>query len=118
MKDQRIYKILSAPDWAAAETSGVIQTALDEKDGYVHLSTRDQVGDTLALHYKEAKGVRLLEYRHVDLEQMGALRWEPSRGGDLFPHLYGSLDLARAGQVWTLTLRADGTPLLPWKGGG
>ncbi len=107
----RVYKILSAEDWAVAENLGHSQTALDEGDGYVHLSTREQVHETLRLHYPGAQDVRLLEYI---VEEMGLpVRWEESRGGQLFPHLYATLYVDRAKRVWTLTLDADGVPELP-----
>jgi uncharacterized protein (DUF952 family) len=107
----RVYKILSEPDWRLAEQLGHTQTALDEGDGYVHLSTRDQVQETLRLHYPGQKHVRLLEFI---VEEMGQpVRWEESRGGDLFPHLYATLYLRGAKRVWTLQLQEDGVPALP-----
>lgn len=107
----RVYKILSADDWAVASELGYSQTALDEGDGYVHLSTRDQIGETLQLHYSGAEDVRLLEY--VVEEMSGPIRWEESRGGQLFPHLYSTLRIAAAKRVWTLSLGPDGSPELP-----
>lgn len=106
-----VYKILSAEDWAIAQTLGYSKTALDEGDGYVHLSTRDQVGETLALHYRGRTGVHLLEYV---LEQFsGEVRWEESRGGQLFPHLYAALRLDAVRRHWQLETGADGIPQLP-----
>lgn len=113
MTDKYVYKILSAPDWATAEKSGTSQTALDMGDGYVHLSTRAQVGETLALQYKDAEQVRLLEYTIDALGRMGEVRWEVSRGGQLFPHLYGDLNISDAAKVWILDLDSAGTPILP-----
>jgi len=113
MTDSHVYKILSPADWVIAQEKGVSATALDEGDGYVHLSTRAQVGQTLALHYKGVERVQLLAYKVSDLEAMGELRWEPSRGGDLFPHLYGDLQIAKAEQVWVLSLDSSGVPILP-----
>ncbi len=113
MTDTHVYKILSAENWQKAEAQGYPSTALDREDGYVHLSTRAQVGETLALHYKAAHAVRLLEYELTDLEATGALKWEPSRGGDLFPHLYAQLPVAHAARIWTLELGADQVPALP-----
>lgn len=111
MAHSRVYKILSDSDWIVSERLGRSQTALDERDGYVHLSARDQVAETLALHYAGATEVRLLEF---DAETLGGdLRWEASRGGQLFPHLYGPLPLAGAKRRWTLTNHPDGRPALP-----
>ena len=113
MADQRVYKILSAEDWALAEGEGVSATDLDNADGYVHLSTGAQVGQTLALHYRGVDKVRLLAYQLSDVEAMGDVRWEPSRGGDLFPHLYGALRISDAKHAWVLELDSDGVPILP-----
>ena len=107
----RVYKILSAADWEVAQTLGYTKTALDEGDGYVHLSTRDQVAETLQLHYPQSENVRLLEY--IVEEMSGPIRWEESRGGQLFPHLYSTLRLDAAKRSWTLALDADGIPILP-----
>lgn len=107
----RIYKILSAADWQTAEALGYTQTALDEGDGFVHLSTRAQVAETLKLHYPHQQEVRLLEYI---AEEMGSpVRWEESRGGQLFPHLYSTLRIDGAKRIWTLTLGPEGVPELP-----
>lgn len=106
-----VYKILSTEDWRVAETLGYSQTALDEGDGYVHLSTRAQVAETLSLHYLGQADVRLLEY--VAEEMSGPVRWEESRGGQLFPHLYSTLHINAAKRVWILDLGADNVPRLP-----
>lgn len=107
----RVYKILSDADWRVASDLGYSQTALDEGDGYVHLSTREQVAETLALHYHGQSDVRLLEY--VVEEMSGPIRWEESRGGQLFPHLYARLQIGDAKRIWSLDLKPDDTPKLP-----
>jgi len=107
----RVYKILSQDDWATAAQLGYTQTALDEGDGYVHLSTRAQVQETLSLHYPGRENVRLLEFV---VEEMGLpIRWEESRGGQLFPHLYARLRVEMAKRTWTLTLDDQNVPELP-----
>lgn len=114
MSDRRetlVYKILGAEDWRVAQSLGVTRTALDEGDGYVHLSTRAQVGETLRLHYAGQADVRLLEYELSSLS--GEVRWEASRGGALFPHLYAPLPLDAAKRVWRLVCEVDKTPRLP-----
>ncbi len=85
-----IYKILRAPEWAAFQAAGETQGApVDLADGFIHFSTADQAAGTAAKHFAEADGLVLLA---VDSDALGpALRWEPSRGGALFPHLYGPL---------------------------
>ena len=106
-----VYKILNPSDWETAQQLGHTKTALDENDGYVHLSTRAQVAETLALHYKDQANVRLLEYV---VEEIGVpIRWEESRGGQLFPHLYSTLRMDDAKRDWVLEIDQDGIPLLP-----
>lgn len=86
-----IFKIESADIWRAAEAAGVYKGApVDLEDGFIHLSAADQVAGTLAKHFADRTDLLLIAF---DTETLGAaLRWEPSRGGALFPHLYGSLD--------------------------
>jgi uncharacterized protein (DUF952 family) len=85
-----IYKLLPAEEWTAAETRGSFEgSAVDRRDGYIHLSGHDQVVETAARHFAGQPGLILLT---VDPDRLGDdLRWEPSRGGALFPHLYGPL---------------------------
>jgi uncharacterized protein (DUF952 family) len=88
-----IYKILATDEWTQARAAGhVAGTALDRQDGYLHLSAADQVVETARRHYTGVTGLTLLA---VDEDRLGGeLRWEPSRGGALFPHLYGVLPLS------------------------
>jgi len=106
-----VYKILSRDDWAIAKDLGYTNTALDTGDGYVHLSTRTQVAETLQLHYKNQSDVGLFEFAEGSLPD--ALKWEQSRGGQLFPHLYEKLSLDLAKRTWTLETDAEGVPQLP-----
>ncbi len=94
----RICKILPRADWEAAQAAGVYRgSALDLKDGFIHFSAEDQVAETLQLHF--AGQVDLLVVA-VEAEALGdGLKWEPSRGGALFPHLYGALPTALAVSV-------------------
>jgi uncharacterized protein (DUF952 family) len=87
-----IYKILSTAEWAQARQVGRFDgSAVDRRDGFIHFSAPDQVVATAALHFAGQTDLTLLT---VDPERLGAaLRWEPSRGGALFPHLYGPLPL-------------------------
>lgn len=111
LQQTRVYKILNAADWVHAEDVGYSETALDEGDGYVHLSTRAQVAETLALHYPGQTEVRLLEFIAEDMT--GPVRWEESRGGQLFPHLYARLHIKTARRLWVLENNGDGIPQLP-----
>ncbi len=87
-----IYKILRAGEWAALRDGGETSGApIDVTDGYVHFSTAEQAAETAARHFAGAEGLMLLAY---EAEALGpALKWEESRGGALFPHLYAPLRL-------------------------
>ncbi len=88
-----VYKILRAPEWADLRAAGATSGApVDLADGFVHLSTAGQVRETAARHFTGEDGLWLLA---CDGDALGeALKWEPSRGGALFPHLYRPLRLA------------------------
>jgi uncharacterized protein (DUF952 family) len=89
----RAYKILTAGQWAAWQAAGRFTGApIDIEDGYIHLSAADQVAETAEKHFA---GLRELVLVEVDLTMLGEdVRWEPSRGGQLFPHVYGIIPLA------------------------
>ncbi|MCC2096683.1 MAG: DUF952 domain-containing protein [Hyphomicrobiales bacterium] len=82
-----VYKIATAEQWAAAQTAGVFAGApVDLADGFIHFSTASQTRETAARHFAGADGLVLAA---LDADALGAdLKWEVSRGGDLFPHLY------------------------------
>lgn len=107
-----IYKIVSADLWQAAETAGSFSGAgIDLADGYIHFSTAAQARRTAELYFRGQQNLLLVA---VDGESLGAaLKYEPSRGGDLFPHLYGVLPLAAVIWVKPLPLDADGNHLFP-----
>ena len=88
-----IYKILRDEEWAALQANGATPGApADVADGYVHFSTAAQVRETASKHFAGQDGLFVLA---LEADTLGeALIWEPSRGGALFPHLYGSLRLA------------------------
>lgn len=102
-----IYRALSRPEWASAEAAGIYRGhEHDLRDGFLHLSTAAQLAETLARHYAGRADLVLLE---VDPASLGdALKWEPSRGGDLFPHLYAGLTPAMVRRVIAAPLGADG----------
>jgi uncharacterized protein (DUF952 family) len=93
-----IYKILPRAEWDAATATGRFDgSAIDLKDGFIHFSAGDQWAETLRLHFAGQQGLVLVA---VDADRLGdALKWELSRGGALFPHLYGPLDPALAVSV-------------------
>lgn len=91
LSPELVYKIMPEADWLMARAAGAFAgSAVDLADGYVHLSAADQVEGTLARHYA---GVDRLVIAGFEPKDLGAhdLRWEASRGGDLFPHLYAPL---------------------------
>lgn len=108
----RIYKIASQDVMNAAERSGTFTgMPIDAEDGYIHFSTAAQLSETLSLHFRGQSDLALFA---VETAAMGeALKWEPSRGGALFPHVYGSFGTDRI--VWrgTASVAADGTVTLP-----
>jgi len=107
-----IYKICPRALWKEAERVGRFNGApVDRADGFIHFSTSAQVRETAARHFAEADDLVLIEVDPAAVD--GELRWEPSRGGALFPHLYGSLPLSAVRRVEPLPLAADGTHLFP-----
>jgi len=109
---QLIYKILALSEWRAAEAAGVFAGAgIDLSDGYIHFSTQEQAAETAAKHFA---GKRDLVLVAVDADRLGpALKWEVSRGGALFPHLYGTLATRDALWVKPLPLGPDGKHRFP-----
>lgn len=107
-----IYKILPRDMWEAAVAAGFFNgSAVDIADGFIHFSTETQVRETAAKHFA---GVRDLVLVAVPAAALGsAIKWEPSRGGDLFPHLYGPLPVASASWAKPLPIDADGVHLFP-----
>jgi uncharacterized protein (DUF952 family) len=107
-----VYKILPASLWHEAERAGVFRGApVDLADGYIHFSTAGQVGETAAKHFAGQTDLVLL---HIDADALGsALKWEPSRGGALFPHLYAELDVKHVSRADPLPLGADGRHIFP-----
>lgn len=112
MSELVIYKISSRDAWLAAVASGTFQGSADDlRDGYIHFSTRDQLAATLAKHFAGQTDLMIIAF---DASSLGpALKWEASRGGALFPHLYAPLDVTLARQTWLLAVAVDGVSTLP-----
>ncbi|MCC7177550.1 MAG: DUF952 domain-containing protein [Acidobacteria bacterium] len=107
-----IFKLVDEPSWAKAAATGQFDgSAIDARDGYIHLSTVGQVRETAARHFAGQPGLLLIAVAAGPLA--GHLRWEPSRGGDLFPHLYGPLPLAAVRAVTALALDDTGRHVFP-----
>lgn len=107
MRPMLIYKIFRADEWTAMQAEGQSHGApVDLADGFVHFSTAAQLPETLSRHFAGENGLMLLACDFTGVQD--DLRWEPSRGGDLFPHLYRPLRMSDI--VWTrrIELTADG----------
>ena len=104
-----VYKIVSAADWRDACRDGVYRGSVDDRrDGFIHLSTGDQLEGTAERHFLNRDDLLLVAF---DAAALGApLRFEPSRGGALFPHLYGELATGLARWEKPMTVGTDGVP--------
>jgi uncharacterized protein (DUF952 family) len=109
---RRIYKICPASAWREAERQGVYRGSADDiRDGFIHFSLPSQLAETARRHFLGQTGLFLIE---VDADALGeALRWERSRHDELFPHLYGDLDLGAVTAVLDIHARSDGSHDLP-----
>ena len=107
-----VFKIVGDADWKAAERNGEYAGSSDDRrDGFIHLSTASQVAGTLERHFSGRGDLVIVA---VDVRPLGlALRYEPSRGGALFPHLYGVLRLAAVAWAARLPLGPDGHHVIP-----
>lgn len=101
------FKLVDRAEWDAARAAGAYEgSAVDLADGYIHMSSAAQLAETARRHYVGRNDLLLVE---VDLTVLGAaLKWETSRGGDLFPHLFAPLPLSAARDERGLSVDADG----------
>ncbi|HET9629472.1 MAG TPA: DUF952 domain-containing protein [Novosphingobium sp.] len=106
------YKVLTADQWAQFQRDGVFKGApVDLADGYIHLSTAEQLGETIAKHFAGQEGLIVAE---VDLAAVGgSVKWEPSREGALFPHVYAVLPMCAVVASAPLVQASDGAVILP-----
>lgn len=107
-----IFKIVERDAWAAACRDGSYRGSPDDvRDGYIHFSAAPELAATAAKYFRGVANLLLVAY---DERVLGdALKWEPARGGALFPHLYGDLPTALALWAKPLPLGADGVPIIP-----
>ena len=107
----RIYKLLTRPEWLAASDAGVFTgSPVDLADGFIHFSTAAQAPETGRKYFSGVEGLVAVAF---EAETLGdGLKWEPSRGGDLFPHLYGPLPTALAVEAMPVELDEQGVPVL------
>jgi uncharacterized protein (DUF952 family) len=107
----KIYKILPRTEWDAARAAGTFAgSAIDLADGFIHFSGHDTAQKTAELYFKDKADLLLLTVEADDLGE--ALKWEASRGGALFPHLFRALKVDEVLAERALDLDADGVPLL------
>ena len=107
-----IYKVTTSALFERGRETGTLPYApVDEKDGFMHFSTAGQLRDTLRLHFAGQGDLVLCAVPVAPLGEK--LVWEPSRGGALFPHLYGALDMALIATNYELNVEADGSCRLP-----
>jgi uncharacterized protein (DUF952 family) len=112
MSELFVFKILTEAQWRDWKAGGTFAGSSDDlRDGFIHLSTRDQVAGTLARHFAQ---VERLVLAMVDVSALPEPpRWEPSRGGALFPHAYAPLPIAAVMTSTVLRLGGDGRHALP-----
>jgi uncharacterized protein (DUF952 family) len=109
---QFVYKVAPRGAWNAACRAGIYEGSPDDRrDGHIHLSTREQLASTLAKHFRGQDDLVLIQFETRALGE--ALRWEISRGGQLFPHLYDGLPTRHAMAVHALHPGKDGIPMPP-----
>ena len=112
MADALIYHICRREEWQAAVEAGAYRgSSQDEADGFIHFSTAAQVAASAAKHRAGQDGLVLIEVAAAALGP--ALKWEPSRDGALFPHLYGAMPLAAVAATYDLRLDRDGRHAFP-----
>jgi uncharacterized protein (DUF952 family) len=109
---RKIYKICPASAWREAERQGVFRgSPVDRHDGFIHFSTASQVKETARKHFAGQTGLFLIA---IDADALGdALKWERSRNDELFPHLYGELDLGAVTAIHSMLARSDGFHDIP-----
>ena len=109
--DTVAFKLIDAAEWRLALSEGVYEgSAVDQADGFIHLSTAGQLEDTARKHYAGRSDLMVLS---VDLAALGGtVVWEPSRGGDLFPHIYGPMPTSVVTKAQVCAVSSDGALIL------
>lgn len=107
-----IFKIMDKATWKSAQKTGEFKGSKhDQRDGFIHFSTKEQLEGTLAKHYHGQKDLILLAFKDSNFEDN--LKWEPSRGGALFPHLYAPLPTDTLLWEKPIEMADDGTHIIP-----
>lgn len=107
-----VFKILRSVEWEAAEQRGAFSGSADDvRDGFIHMSTLEQLQGTLAKHFGGEAGLVLLQ---IEADAVRSeLKWESSRGGALFPHLYADLPLKAVSRTFSIAMTESGEHMLP-----
>ena len=106
-----IFKIVDIDEWKKAKDSGTYSgSSKDTEDGFIHFSGEDQVKGTLEKYYSKQENLVLLKVETLKLDH---LIWEQASDGNMFPHLYSSLDLANVVDEYEITIGEDGSHNLP-----
>ena len=106
-----IYKIIHNDEWQKAKKSGLYSgSTKDLEDGYIHFSDEKQIEGTLKKYYLNKKNLLLLK---VDTLKLDHLLWEQASDGNMFPHLYSTLDIKNVVSEYEIILNEDGTHILP-----
>ena len=105
-----VYKVLTLQEWEGASKTGVVITDLDQKDGFIHLSSASQLNITLALYFSQEEQVVLLQIKESEIAKDLTHEISEKRGGE-FAHLYGELSTKKISQSWHLDRSAFSIPL-------
>ena len=104
-----VYKVLTLQEWEGASKTGLVITDLDQKDGFIHLSSASQLNVTLALYFSQEEQVVLLQIKESEIAQDLTYEISEKRGGQ-FAHLYGELSTKKISQFWHLDRSAFNLP--------
>ena len=111
MNLKHIYKIIDTDEWQKVKEQGTYSgSSKDIQDGFIHFSGEEQVKGTLEKHYSKQKNLVLLKVETLKLDH---LIWEQASDGNMFPHLYSSLDLSNVVEEFEINLCDDGSHVLP-----
>ena len=106
-----VYKICTKSEWYEIKSKGQLTgSKKDLEDGYIHFSAEDQVEETLMKFYSNQKDLILLK---IDTLKLDHLLWEQASDGNMFPHLYSSLDISNVVDEFEIILKDDGSHILP-----
>jgi uncharacterized protein (DUF952 family) len=107
-----VYKVCSKDQWKEAVRVGFFSgSAVDAKDGFIHLSTKEQLKETVLKHFKGQENLLIICFSVSKIEDK--LKWEISRNEELFPHYYGNLETNKAEEIYNLSLNANGIHEFP-----